>query len=208
MANPTITWTAKGESTASTLTLPRQLSLLQGYSATDGEVVVSRGGVACSVVHDAHEQYEMSLPAFGPELNPEFFADLTSWWASASQGVTWALALDGSKSANTTTTVASSASAVTLSVTSTASLATSDWLFVEDATDPTKRERRQVSSVSGANVILTRALSFGFAAGSTLRHAEYWPKCLALSRDPPFAERAAGQGSRLWDLRLLFRTVR
>jgi hypothetical protein len=51
-------------------------------------------------------------------------------------------------------------------------------------------------------------LSRGYAAGSVVRHMEYFPRCICLQREAPLRERDAGQGADLWDLSFRFRTVR
>ena len=211
MSNPAFYWTPTDETANETASFPRPPHKFAGFRLTDRATQISAGGKAVSTIYDTWDEFELELRAFGPESQPAFFAALTSWWSHASQGGEFAFALDADKSTDTTLSSAASQGDTTVSVNSTASVSVGDWLLIEDPSNYGKYERRKVSAISGADIGLTVGVSYGFAAASVVRHADYLPACIVPTgnRDSaPFAERTGARGANLWDMRVTIRTVR
>lgn len=211
MSNPAFYWTPADESANETASFPRPLYRFTGFRVTDKATAISKGGVSVSTIYDTWDEYDLELRAFGPDTSASFYSLLTSWWSHASRGGEFAFAVDGDDVADTTLSAAATQGDTTVSVNSTASMAADDWLVFEDANDYAKHERRKISSISGAVVTLADALSYGFSAASTVRHAEYFPKCIVSPQQQggtPLTERTGGNGANLWDLSVTIRTVR
>ena len=208
MSAPRLAWTPSGESTQVTLDFPHGLTRFQGLRDVDRALNVSIGGKVAAVVYDAFELYLVELRAVSRENDSTVFAKLTSWWAHAGRGGEFAFAMDATKTYDTTLSAAASQGDTSVSVTSTTGVSAGDWIVIEDADDPTKWERRKVSSVGTGSLTLTDAVTWSFANGSTIRHAEYFPKCVVLDAKTPFTEREGGQGVHIWDLRFRMRAVR
>ena len=207
MATPALKWTPTGGS-EQTATFPRGLSAFSGYRDMDVSRSVTRGGAAVTVFHDAYSDYEAQLRGFSPSVNTTFFEALTSWWAWAAAGGEFKFFMDSADTLATTLSAATTGHQTTCSVNSTSSLAVGDIVFLEDITAFNKSELRTVTTISVSTVTFNSALGFAYASGSTFRHAEYFPACIVLDTSVPFKERPAGQGNRLYDLKLRFRTVR
>lgn len=204
---PAIKWTPKDEASERTLTFPRNPTKFSGYRDTNAAQSVTLGGVAVTVLHDAYSVYELELRSFGPSVDATFFSGMTAWWSHAAAGGEWKFLFDSGDYLDTTMS-ASTIGATTFSVTSTSTLAVNDWIFLEDANDHGKFESAKVSNISASTITVVGSLSRGYASGSTVRHMEYFPACLVLGTEVPFKERMAGQGNRLYDMTLKFRTVR
>jgi hypothetical protein len=208
MGSPAFKWTPKGEASVQTLTFPWGLQMLQGLRDADVVRSVSKGGVAVSVVWDTFAYYDLEFRGFGPVNQAAFFAGLTSWWSHAGAGGIFQFLMDGTKTADTTTSATMTQGATTFSVNSTATMATGDWIHIEDVTDQSKWERRSITNISGSTLTVNTGVTYGFGRGATVRHVENLVRCIAIDKEAPFVEREAGRGPNLWDLRLKFRTVR
>lgn len=187
----------------------RALRRFSGFGDTDKETVVTRGGRAFSIVHDAFQRYTLRCERLGPKLNlgshTDQFHRLTAWWAHAKAGGLFGLVLDTDEDEATTLSVAATQGDTTLNVASVSGFAAEEWLWIENANDSSVYERAQIDSVGGTLVIKTGGLEYDYPIGSTVRHAENFPSCLMLSGD--LREREAGGGPDRWDLEMVFRTV-
>lgn len=211
MSASEIRWTPRGDSTETSFsfTATRGFSRFQGYVNADRALSVSRGGKSLTLIHDAYGQFEVEARAIAPGNERTLYTGITAWLEHALAGGTFALILDGSKTATTTLSTAATQSDLTLSVASSSGMAADDWLYIEDADDGTKFQRAQISSVATTqSVVLKDGLYRSFAAASTVRHHEYLPSCIMLEKRSPFVERPAGNGAELWDLQMTVRTVR
>jgi hypothetical protein len=206
---PKITYTPTDESSSETVNFPHMPFRFQGYPRTTGVTRVSIGGAASSVVYDAYTEYRLEVRSFSPNTDAQFFADISSWWSHAAQGGEFAFALDKDNELDTTISSAAAQGDTTLSVNSTTTLATGDWILLEDADNPEKFDIRNVTAISGSTVTVNSALTYGFASGSTFRHYEYLPACVVTDPGtPPLQEREGGRGNRRYDMLVTFRSVR
>lgn len=211
MSASEIRWTPRGDSTETSFsfTTTRGFSRLQGYANADRAQSISRGGKSLTLIHDSYGQFEVEAQAISPVNQRNLYTGITAWLEHALAGGTFALILDGSKTATTTLSGNATQSDLTLSLTSSSGMAADDWLYIEDTNDGTKFQRVQVDSVPDTvSVVVKDGLFRSFAAGSTVRHHEYFPSCVLLESSSPFRERPAGNGSELWDLQMTVRTVR
>ena len=208
MGDPVLRWVPDGESATESAAITRQVSVFQGGRNDVAESSISVGGKAVSVVEDSYDMFEVELKGINPTSSAVFFSDLWSWWGHAGRGGEFEFGLDSADTLNTTTSAASTQGDTTISLTSVSTLAVGDWIMIEDADDPTKAERRRVTAISSLDVGVNAGITYGFGAGSTVRHAEFFPSCVVLSTKMPFTERDAGRGGRLWDLKFSLRTVR
>jgi len=208
MSTPRLIWTPDGETSQETLDFPHGLTRFQGLRNVQRGTSVSIGGVSSSVVYDAWEEFLVELRAVSRENSADVFAKLTSWWAHAARGGEFAFTTDSTKTGSTTLSSAASQGDTALSVADASAFSSGDWILVEDDTDPTKWERRKVSATATGSLTVSPAVTWSFASGSTVRHAEYLPKCICLETKTPFVEREGGQGVHIWDLRFRLRLVR
>lgn len=215
MGAVTITWTPRGTAQSlRTLEFPapeRALTLFRGGLRTDAAISVSRAGQAVGVVHDAYSEYRVEYRAITPWGNAEarkLFDELGGWWEHAAAGGEFSFALDGNRAASTTLSSGASQGASSLSVASESGFYVDDWIFLEDADDITKTERKQVETVATGSLALHFPTLREFASGSVVRSFDYFPKCvIAYPSRPPLLERPAGEGP-FFDLDFEFRTVR
>lgn len=187
----------------------RGVNVFSGGVQTNGVRHVSRGGIAYAVTWDSWHEYDIELRGIKPATRAFMFERLWAWWSHCVGGGTFSLAMDSDQASATTLLSAAAQNATALSVASSTGFGGTDWVFIEDALDPSRFLRAQLRTVaSPTSVLLVNPLAVSFGANSVIRHAEYFPKCMATSRDIPFRERDAERGPGVWDLSLSVRTVR
>lgn len=213
--NPTFVWTPRDESTAERLTISSSeggLTRLQSQFVTDRELSLSTGGSAVTIVRDSFFVYELEFTPFNKSSDPGTWQELSSFISHAnaggefqylSEGATTPIA--GRNDLDTTLSSAVVQNATSLTLASTTRLSAGDFIYIEDANDQTKWEIREVDTVA-TPIVVAEGVSHSYASGSTVRHWENFPKCIAL--DIEWQERRAGQGANLWDFAMKFRTVR
>lgn len=205
-----ISFTPRGDSAVNVdFWAPRGVSRFQGGPSAAGVLNVSRGGLAYKVTWDSWHEYELELRGVRPAARSLFFERMWAWWSHALSGGSFSLAMDSDQATSAIVTNGAAQGATALVVPSTSGFGGGDWVYLEDGIDPSRFTRAQLRVVgSGTTLTLVNGLPFTLAAGSIVRHAEYFPKCVTLSDVPPFRERDGDRGVGLWDLRLSLRTVR
>ena len=212
MAQTRIEFTPRGEGSTVQLDFGTHPVLLEfaGFVMPDAEQTVSKGGKALTRIFDSYHLWKVVVERLGPVAGADTFEEVWAWASDAQAGTEFSFALDSDDTADTTFGAEVKGETALNPVGSTTGIEVADFLFLEDATDPTKWQRAEVATVpSGTDLTIARGLRRGFVASSVLRHAEYFPKCQLLDqRKFKFAEREGGKGSNLWDLEFQFRTVR
>ena len=211
MAQTRIQWTPRGDVSTVDLDFGAHPVLVEfaGSMRAAAKQTISRGGKTVTRIFDSYFLYNVTADHIGPTIDAGIFEEVHAWTAEAQAGTVFSFALDSDDTVDTTFGAEAIGTAVLDPVGSTTGLAVGDWLFLEDAVDPTKWQRAEILTVdSGTALTLTRNLRRSFAASSVLRHAEFFPTCQVVG-EIKFAERKAGSGSgQMWDLRFAFRTVR
>jgi hypothetical protein len=202
-----ITYTPSGEVNPVAIDFRyRGFSKLSGGTEGQGALHVSRSGVAYRQLWDTFQRFDVELNALRPTSAPDLFEALSAWWSHCLAGGEFAFALDADQAASTTLASSAAQGAVALAVVSGAGIAGGDWVWIEQT--PAKFQKARVRSVASNTVTLYEPLPRGYASGSIVRHAEYWPTCVVLDAADPLVERDAERGANVWDLRFSFRTVR
>ena len=199
-------WTPRGEAVNQTMTvnwgeIQRQAPEFVGERMQS----VSTGGTVVNVIRDAYFLYTLETNPINRANSAGAWQRITSFVAHAQTGGVFEYFYDFNNNLDTTLSSGVSAGATSLTLGSTTNLAVDDFIYIEDVDDPTKWELRKVTSL-GAPITIDQGVSWGFGAGSIVRHAEYFPKCVATRIT--FEERRAGQGPNVWDFGVTFRTVR
>jgi hypothetical protein len=206
--NPRITWTPSDATNAQSMDFPHGLYLFDGGPMNDAELSFTQGGKLSAVVHDVTREYTAELRAFSEVNSPAFYARLNAFWSHVSRGGTFAFAVDSGKTWDTTISQTGTEGATSLLVNSVSGIGAGDFLFLEDATDPTLFEVVEVSSVGTNSVNLSDSLTRPYGTGSVARYDEYFPTCAMLERRAAFPLRRAARGANRRDLKFKFRTVR
>lgn len=209
MASTIITYTPRNGSVSRTVTLGTApvLQVFSGGVVTDREQSFSRGRVATSRVGTSWQDFRVRREAISKTSNSTLFQRLSAWANHAQAGGEFAFIWESGKSTETTTSTAASEGDTSLSVNSTA-FSASDWVYIEDNADETINQYAKISTVGAAAINFSVSLDAPFTAGSTVRHLDYYPKCVLVGNDPPLIERRAGEGANLWDLEFRFVTSR
>ena len=182
------------------------LTNLRGWPVMDTSQSISVGGKAVSVVHDAWHEYDVEVRALNISDDSQH-SRISAWLSHAQGGGEFGFVVNSDEDEASTLSGVEVAGQTVLSVTDTTGFAAADWVYLEDADDPTVFQRVKILTVdSGVQVTIEEALDHSFASGSVFRHAENFPACVLLKHD--FRERPGGKGANLWDLKFRFRTVR
>lgn len=187
----------------------RGFSRFAGGPAAIGAQHVSRGGVPYRVVWDTWQEYDVELRAIRPTSKVYFFERLWAWWSFAISGGVFALSLDQDQTGDTVLSSQLAQAGTSLVIPSSAGFGGGDWIYLEAANDVARFCRAQVRTVPDTtHLTLINGSPFTFPAGSTVRHAEHFPKCIVTSTEVPFKERDGDRGAGLWDLAFSIRTTR
>ena len=191
------------------------LTRLVGHPVTDNITSVSTGGKAVSVVHDAWFEYQVDFQGLQHPTSASSAAQLAAWkrlrsWIShAFAGGEFKFSVDDTKEYVTTLSGAEADAQTVLAVTDSTGMTAHDFIYIEDATDPTKWENVKITTVDSSIQITTGAITRDYVTASVVRHKEYFPACVLIgNKKPILTERSAGKGVNIFDLRFKFRTVR
>ena len=211
MGAPRISWTPKGEGTASTTTLSEiaGLQAFRGETTSDRQTQFSKGGKYISISYDAWCEHEVRIEGVDRVNHPIDWHKIAALVAHVQQGGEFEFARDVDRIANTTLSVPLT-KGDTVVVCDTSDMVAGETLLVEDLDDVLRRDFWRIASVdTGAQITLSYGTVIGFIDGSPIRSADFFPKCVGTARRAvQWDERDAGGGAYLWDFRLRFRTVR
>jgi hypothetical protein len=212
MGYPQFVFTPRGGTsiTVSFAGIARQVSKWAGGPSGNRKLSFTQGGKSAAVIHDVFEEYDVEIPGIRPSASTAyrtFYAGLMSWWEHALAGGVFAFTLDSAQSSATTLSGALAYTDTSCSVASTAGMAANDWLYFEDADDPTRWTRRKINAVA-SGITLLDSIGRPFVSGSVVRHAWYLPQAVCLDDGMPLIEREGGKGADMWDFKAKFRTVR
>lgn len=205
-----ITYTPRGDSpVVMDFWAQRGVNQFSGGVEYDGILHISRGGIPYRVSWDTWHQYRVELRGVKPAVRPLFFERVWAFWSHCLGGGSFSLALDSDLTGSATLPSGAAQNTLALTLSSSAGFGGGDWVFIEDAVDRTRFLRAQLRTVpNSSSLALMNPLSCSFSAGSVIRHAEFFPRCILLSNENPFTERDADRGAGVWDLKLVLRTVR
>ena len=204
-----VKYTPRGEATEVTVDLTTLMGGLRLFSSkwmTNRATSITDGGNPYTVNFDQFIEYQCEFLRVQRSASVSNWGSIASMAAHISSGAEFVVEKDSDNVSDTTSSSLVAQSANLIPVASTTGFASGEIVYVEDADDPTKFEINECSGTSGG-VQLTNGIQYSYVSGSIVRHFEYFPKCVAL-KPARFKERAAGQGSEVWDLDFTFRTVR
>lgn len=215
MGDTLIKWTPRGESTEQTLNVTNLgiVFRIQRQASASSVTNISIGRKAITIVRPSLAVYEVEIVSIDRDANPSGddypYGTLASWRSHVEGGGEFIFNIDASNDFETTLNGALTLGDTTLTLTASASgnVAVGDWLYIEDKNDSSKWELRRAKTVTAA-IVTNEGVSYGFADDSTVRHEDYYPKCLLVRGSLRFPERQAGQGVDMHDLRFRFETVR
>jgi len=172
-----------------TITFPESLGDLQIRRVRHGDQHVADGGVTETVRLGTWDEMRVTLENF---TDAAFFRKLEAWYAWASQGKNFSLALESvSFGINTTLTVAASAGATSLTVASAGSITNGRYYLLRSA-DLTKSEIVLAGTPSGSVVPVTGSISAGltyaYAIGDRFRDIFYYPQLVLIDDETPYRE--------------------
>jgi hypothetical protein len=210
---PILIWTPRGSSTTKSVDFGSAscgLQRLKGFSDVNRKQSFTAGGKPFTVTHGVFNLYKVRVTPLGPyrsAAHRAIWSWLTSWWSHASVGGTFTFSRNSTKLTSALTLASVAETATSISCTSTGFTA-DDWVWLEDAADPTKNCARQVASTTTGSVAVADAVGSAFVTSSVIRHLDYFASCVCLDDEAPFNERDAGKGANLWDLEFIFRTAK
>lgn len=215
MGYPVMGWTARdgGSKTASWAGIATNINKMAGGPfGGNRKLAITTGGKAFASISDVFRLYEIEMAGIRWSKSAAwrtFFASLYGWWEHALAGGQFSFAYDSAKVGNTTIGATAHNDTVIDGIASTAAFAAGEWVYFEDATDPTKFARGRINTVdSGTQVTLYDQIGRVFSASSIMRAYEYLPTCVCLEDEFPLVEREGGKGVDTWDLKMRIRSVR
>ena len=210
MGDTLIKYTPRGEATLLTLNCTTAFAGLRKFAGdfkSETSTSVTTGGNAYTQVLDAWIEYDVEFLRMQRSADVSLWSEIARFVSHATQGGAFSFTLDDAYNESTTTTGAVAQGDTTLALTSTSGFAAGDVVYIEDADDPSRWECNEINNPATTTVI--NGLMYSYPAGSIVRHFEHFPQCVVVGRKGvEFVERAAGQGSTVYDLTLQFRTVR
>lgn len=199
-------YTPRGESTAYALNVDwGGIERFQADFVEDKKVTVSTGGTVVTILRDAFFRYKFQSNPLNKLSDFDNWQRVSSFVSHAKAGGKFAFLENPIKNLDTFLSSGIAKDDTDMTLDSTTLLVVNDFIWIEDVEDLTRWEIRKVTQVSGPTQI-SEAVSYGFPAGSLVRHWEHFPLCIA--EDVTWVERTAGQGSNRWDFAVQFRTVR
>lgn len=101
-----------------------------------------------------------------------FKRNIYQWFEWARQGFAWQLAMDPSKTANTTISSGALTGASSVVVADATGLVVGDNCVLKSST---QQEVVNIASISSTTIGLTETLLYDYASGVRFRHEKYWP---------------------------------
>lgn len=207
--NPRITFTPDfSGATAVNVDLPETVTRYRVGPATDRSQAVSLGRKAYSVTHSAWWECEVEIKSIRP-TETLTLATIIAWQTHALAGGEFSFALDRDQTFDETLAVAASQGDTQLEhTTTTVTIASGDWLCLEEVNDPFLYEWAQVATIdSSVDITLVEQINHDLSIGAIVRHRDYWPSCILSADRPVLVERDAGRGV-CFDLRFKFESLR
>ena len=127
---------------------------------------------------------EITLDAY---LTEAMYYNAIAWWSWARQGKPFSLAMDSTKTFNSTLDGAAAAAQKVIPLTATTGLTVGDICVIETDADD-QFEIVEIASISaGVSITAEDNLKQAYASGDGFRHFEYYPSLISLDKDfnPP-----------------------
>ncbi len=159
----------------------KTIDLLIGPEGLDTQYLIERAqaksgsGKIDTIVH-----YALIEGLLDARFTEATFQVLLAWWSWASQGKTWALAMDSSKVGNTTLDGAAAAGQKTVPLTATAAFAEGDVCLIRTAARLTYEVVTIDTISAGVSIAAEANLKFTYASGDGFRHKDYFPSLVSL----------------------------
>lgn len=159
--------------TSKTVVFSESLSGYEYRRVVDVSDVRSRGGVTERDVRNAYDAVSIGLATWA---GTSLYDQLVRWWAWASRGKSWALAIDADDRVDTTLGAGASAGATSLTVASATGI-TAGRRYRVRAVDGLTEEIVTVDAGygGGTTVALAAALGYAYASGAIFRSVDYFP---------------------------------